>query len=186
MTRSGRWLFLFFIIGISCSLQSPMITSVKKNDKEAFFELKQLLTQDGDWFFHREDKARLFYEERDRLGKRFKKELKTLLGDDIEAHYYAALFLSTDYYLQGRQPAKKLALSLYERGIRLIRKSRDEDIKGEEIKFSVFAALLSRDLGQDKKAVRFKANAEKLLKTGQHKGYFPAMSREDLEQYKAL
>ncbi|MBN2727003.1 hypothetical protein JXR74_06520 [Candidatus Mcinerneyibacteriota bacterium] len=57
MTRSGRWLFLFFIIGISCSLQSPMTTSVKKNDKEAFFELKQLLTQDRDWFFHREDKA---------------------------------------------------------------------------------------------------------------------------------
>jgi len=186
MTRSGRWLILFLIIGISCSLQNPMVRTEKREQQEAFFELKQLLAQDGDWFFHREDKARLIYEERSRLEKHFEKELRMLLDDDIEAHYYAALFLSADDYLQGRQPAKKLALSLFERGIKLIRKSRDKSIKGDEIKFSVFAALLSQDLGQEKKAARFKRNAEKLLKTGQYKGYFPAMSRDDLERYKAL
>lgn len=167
-------LILFFSVNASAQEVQP------------FSELISLVAKKNGWTFDRRENAALFHKERKRLGDSFIPELLKFLGEDIDRHYNAAMFLSETYYLGNEKPMNETALLIYHQGIILTQKSPHRMDKQDELPFRVLTAILAQRMGYKSLAVYHKSAAEALIKTKEYEGCFPAIDDNDREVYDGI
>lgn len=167
-------LLLFFSVNASAQEVQP------------FSELISLVAKKNGWTFDRRENAALFHKEKKRLGDSFIPELLKFLGDDIDRHYNAAMFLSEPYYLGNEKPMYETALLIYHQGIILIQKNPDSMVKQDELPFRVLAAILAQRTGYKALAASHKSVAEALIKSKEYEGCFPAIDDNDREVYDGI
>ncbi len=160
--------------------------NVSAQEVQPFSELISLVARKNGWTFDRRENAALFHKEKKRLGEAFIPELLKFVSDDIDRHYNAAMFLSEPYYLGNEKPMNETALLIYHQGIVLTQKSSDGMAKFDELPFRVLTAILAQRMGYKSLAVYHKTAAEKLIRTKEYEGCFPAIDDSDSEVYDGI
>lgn len=130
-------------------------------------------------------KAKIFQEERNRLGKNFAMALERFIGDDIDRCYWISSYLSSDYYLHGNKPLYNLSLSITNKGIKLC--EMENEVPPDIIGLSVVGALTAYKINNQKLARHYKAIVIKFLKKGgMYKYSFPALNENDKSIYDSI
>ena len=148
---------------------------------------KQAATQWGNWEGSKGVLARLFREERKRLGVRFDEALMAYIGEDVTKHYWVSAFLTAPEYLQKDKSRPYLALAILEQGLAICSGKPDLQIQARALGMHVKAAVLSRTLGLRSLASSHKTAAEALAsKKPVLAGAFPVLSRASLKVYESI
>ncbi|MDK1032493.1 MAG: hypothetical protein QGD94_10835 [Planctomycetia bacterium] len=149
--------------------------------------LEKVKKQRGHWGWENRKLSHLFNEERKRLADNFEKELLKFIDKDIDRHYWASAFLTTQEYLHGSTPRPYLALAILEQGLVLCSDLSDIEVKADVVSLSVCAAVLSEKLGFHALAVSHKGAAKKMLTENPVlAGASPAMGKEELKIYESI
>lgn len=178
-----RWiLLLIIVVGLSVSAFG------QKTSGDAFAELKtRLQEQRGGWAGSKQPLAEAFNAERKRLGEEFEAALMKFIGSDVERHYWVASFLTARSYLHGNQPLPELALRVMQQGLSLSREKKDRESRGDTLRLSVNAAVLSAKMKLIEQAVAHKREVEHLLtKDPSLSTFFPGMYDDERRLYRRI
>lgn len=145
----------FMMFSFTGYADSGSVREVDFDLLKPFMNLQKCL-KEKPWGINNFEKAVMFNAERKRLGSDFEKELFVFLGTDIDACYWAGIFLTNDYYLNGNEPMYELGLKILEHGIELCRKNPGREI--EIISFAMIAAVLYEKTGFHERAAGLKCN----------------------------
>ena len=113
----------------------------------------------GGFSGNKENLSTIFNHERIRLGDKFETELWKYLGNDADKHYWIGSFVSSKSYLQGNSPMSELAIQIYQKAIDLIASKNNESSLGRKVTILRRLAVLSKLLGKQDDAVRFRDQA---------------------------
>ena len=117
----------------------------------------------GGFSGNKENLSTIFNHERIRLGDKFETELWKYLGNDADKHYWIGSFVSSKSYLQGNSPMSELAIQIYQKAIDLIASKNNESSLGRKVTILRRLAVLSKLLGKQDDAVRFRDQAEAIF-----------------------
>lgn len=174
--------FLYVPLGLFPSDDNGTISPTKI--QLPFYELKKSLEVDG-WGSNNTEKAKLFNIERSRLGKNFEKELLALIDNDINANYWAGVYLTDKYYLKENTPLNELALKIFRNAIYLCEKKPDKE--SEIVAIGIVAAIVCARNSKMKEAKEFKIKVEELLKKDQSYGSSkPALDDDEWKIYDSI
>jgi hypothetical protein len=133
------------------------------------------------------DLAESFNKERKRLGSNFEAELMKFTSNNIEFSYWASAFLIEPEYLNGNPPLYDLFLKVTDNAIKLCQENPESEHYYLIYSLNVNAALYSQIYGNETYAIRYKKQAEEILKSNPIlEGAWPAMAEEDEQLYKAI
>lgn len=137
---------------------------------------KAVTEQRGGFNGNKENLSIIFNQERIRLGEDFEAELWKYLGEDVEKHYWSGVFLQSKSYLHENTPLPELALKVWQNALALLGDKQDTESFGDRFKISVMSAILSKKLGNDILAKKFKMQSENITALGfDTQTYFPAI-----------
>jgi hypothetical protein len=141
-------------------------------------------TEFGGWHGNQEFLSNLFNEERKRLGLNFRTQLIEFLGENADAHYQCALYLTSDEYLHKNTPMPDFALMLLEQARVLYSSSDGERAEKSLISVLVYSSVLSQQNGYIYLAKVRKSEVENLLKKNDELKYaWPVLSKEEYQIY---
>jgi hypothetical protein len=149
---------------------------------EPFEELARMVTQDLAWGGEKKPLVEAFTKERARLGKSFSDELIKFAESNSQRHYWCGLFLTSDRYLAGASKDAFLAIALWEQGIVLEQRG-----KNDPNSLRCFHYLLAIECAKQKLDVlagHHKFHADRLFEERRASG--PATSPEDMNIYELI
>lgn len=174
-----------YLAVISVVLLSAVVLHAQQPDEAPFAAFtKAVKGTSHSWAGEKGRLAKMFDDERRRLGDRFETELLKWLGDDPENHYWVSLFIEADSYLHGNKPLPELSLLIKQQGLALVQGKSDDQSQGYVIGLSITAAILSDELGLRSLASHYKSTAERLLVNYPSLAvHIPAVSEADRRRY---
>jgi len=170
---------------IAALLLSAVVSHAQETGEPSFVTLdNELRTEAHRWSGDKQSLARIFNDERRRLGNRFESELLKWLGNDPEKHYWISSFINWESYLQGNERLPQLSLLIKQQGLTLVQNKDDDESRGYVIGLSMTAAILSDELGFRPLASFYKTQAEDLLRRDPSlRSYIPALSEAERRRY---
>jgi hypothetical protein len=176
------------IIEVTLLLGLLAVPAFAQDSKPPFYLLdKEVKDRRGSWNGSHEELSTFFNAERIRLGDKFETELLKYLGRDIEKHDWISSFLECPDYLHGNKPLPQLSLLIKQQAISILHGKTDQESRGNTMKLSVTAAVLSEKLGLHSLAEIYKKDSQRILKSDpDFGGWFPAMDKYEICLYDSL
>jgi len=178
----------YSIIGVSWVLTLFALADAPDRSKKPFGMIEKHVGQAwGGWHGDARVLAKLFNEERRRLGDRFDECLIAFVGEDPDKHLLIPRFLVFPSYLEKQKPRPYLALLLLQQGIEISIREKDEESQAHLLTSSVAAAILSQKIGFQSLAQGHKKRTEMLLKSKPKLvGAWPSMNEDDRKVYNSI
>jgi TonB family protein len=176
------------IIEVTLLLGLLGVPAFAQDSKPPFYLLdKEVKERRSGWNGSHEELSTIFNAERIRLGVKFETELIKYLGRDIEKHDWISSFLECPDYLHGNKPLPQLSLLIKQQAISILHGKTDHKSRGNTMKLSVTAAVLSEKLGLHSLAEVYKKESQRILKSDpDFGGWFPAMDKYEICLYDSL
>ena len=172
-------------------LPPPEPVALPTTNDVPFATLVKLESVREKYQLRREEVAQHLNAERDRLKEKFPALLLEFVHGNEDRCFRYSTLVSSEPYVDGREPMPKLSLQLLNEGIRTcIGKNTvepDLDCRASLMTMSVCAAGESQLLGREEEAIAHKRRAETMVaKEPILNGCWPARTKEEIAAYDAI